>query len=497
MNKKLQIVAPRRAGSGTVPCMSDLSTSPPPLGLAGTDAIALGRLSQELATAWDGFRRARPDQPVPGDAVRALLAEPLPAAGMPLTRAIDDAMAVLDTSLAQSRPRYFGFVGGSGLEAGVLADALAESFDINMASWSAAATELERQAIGWLAGFIGYPAADGHFTSGGTVSNLSALAAARHRLLPEARTAGVGGHRFGIYCSAEAHASIVRAAELLGVGSDAVRPLPQRADRGVDPDAVAAAIDADRAAGVLPLAVVATAGTTRTGAIDPLDRLADVSAQRGVWLHVDGAYGAPAAATASAGPRFAGLERADSLTVDPHKWLYLPKACGALLVRDPAVLEATFGHDKSYMPDEDELPNAVDRTLEYSRPFRALKLWLAFRVHGADTFRAAIERNLAHAQLLHGLVEAHPRLRARTGPPTLSVLPFQHVPRDPGADVDAHNTRVVRRLQRDGHVWVASAVVDGAVAIRPCFVNFRTADADVQALVDEVLAVGEALEREA
>jgi aromatic-L-amino-acid decarboxylase len=497
MRKKLQIVALTGGLPGTVGGMSDLSTSPPPLGLAGADAIALGRLSQELATAWDGFRHARPDQPVPGEAVQALLAEPLPAAGMPLTRAIDDAMAVLDTSLAQSRPRYFGFVGGSGLEAGVLADALSESFDINMASWSAAATEVERQAIGWLADFIGYPAADGHFTSGGTVSNLSALAAARHRLLPEARTAGVGGHRFGLYCSAEAHASIVRAAELLGVGSDAVRGLPQRADRGVDPDAVAAAIDADRAAGILPLAVVATAGTTLTGAIDPLDRLADVCAQRGVWLHVDGAYGAPAAATASAGPRFAGLDRADSLTVDPHKWLYLPKACGALLVRDPDVLEATFGHDKSYMPDEDELPNAVDRTLEYSRPFRALKLWLAFRVHGADTFRAAIERNLAHAQLLYGLVEAQPRLRALTGPPTLSVLPFQHLPRDPEADVDAHNTRLVRRLQRDGHVWVASAVVDGTVAIRPCFVNFRTADADVQALVDEVLAVGEALEAQA
>jgi aromatic-L-amino-acid decarboxylase len=472
--------------------MSDVS-SPSPLGLAGADAIALGRLSQELATAWDGFRRPRPDQPTPDATLRALLAEPLPASGMPLPAAIDDAMAVLDRSLAQSRPRYFGFVGGSGLESGVLADALAGSFDINMASWSAAATELERQAIGWLASFIGYPAGDGHFTSGGTVSNLSALAAARHRLLPDARTAGLGGRRLAVYCSAEAHASVVRAAELIGIGSDAVRALPQRADRGVDPAAVAAAIAADRADGVLPLAVVATAGTTLTGAIDPLDALADLCAEQDVWLHVDGAYGAPAAATATAGPRFAGLARADSLTVDPHKWLYLPKACGALLVRDPGVLEAAFGHDKSYMPDEDELPNAVDRTLEYSRPFRALKLWLAFRVHGADRFREAIERNLAHAQLLYDLVEGHPRLRALTGRPTLSVLPFQHRPADPSADVDAHNARLVRRLQHDGHVWVASAVVDGAVAIRPCFVNFRTTDDDVRALVDEVAAVGDAL----
>jgi len=459
-----------------------------PLGLAGADAIALGRLGQELATAWDGFRRPRPQQPVAGEALRALLSDPLPEAGMPLPEAIDATMAVLDTSLAQSRPRYFGFVGGSGLESAVLADALAESFDINMASWSAAATDLEPQAIGWLASFLGYPAADGHFTSGGTVSNVTALAAARRRVLPQARTEGMAGHRLALYCSAEAHASIVRAAELLGLGSNAVRALPQRADRGVDPAAVAAAIAADRAEGILPLAVVATAGTTLTGAIDPIDALADICAEHQVWLHVDGAYGAPAAAVMP--EAFKGMERADSLTVDPHKWLYLPKACGAVLVRDPDILEATFGHDKSYMPDEDELPNAVDRTLEYSRPFRALKLWLAFRVHGAERFRAAIECNLAHARLAYDLVEEHPRLRALTGPPTLSVVAFQHLPEDPAADVNAHNARIARRLQRDGRVWVASAAVDGQVAIRPCFVNFRTTEPDVRALIDEVCEAG-------
>jgi aromatic-L-amino-acid decarboxylase len=465
----------------------------PPLGLAGADTVALRRLSQELATAWDGFRTARPEEPLPDELLRSLLSEPLPEEGVALQDAIDSAMSVLDRSLAQSRPRYFGFVGGSGLESGVLADALAESFDINMASWSAAATDLERQAIGWLASFLGYPAADGHFTSGGTVSNVTALAAARQRVLPRARIDGLGATQLGVYCSAEAHASIVRACELLGLGSAAVRPLPQRPDRGVEPGAVASAIAADRANRVLPLAVVATAGTTLTGAIDPIDLLADICAEQDVWLHVDGAYGSPAAAAATARDRFKGMDRADSLTVDPHKWLYLPKACGAVLVRDPDILEQTFGHAKSYMPDEDELPNAVDRTLEYSRPFRAFKLWVAFKVHGAERFRAAIERNLGHAQLLYELIEAHPRLRALTGPPTLSVVPFQHVPEDPAVDLDAHNSRLTRRLQRDGRVWVASAVVDGAVAIRPCFVNFRTTDADVQALVDEVLAVGATL----
>lgn len=483
------IVAREQVARFTVGRMSS-EVSPSPLGLAGADAIALGRLTQELATAWDGFRRPRAEEPVADATLHALLSEPLPEDGTPLPRAIDATMSVLDRSLAQSRPRYFGFVGGSGLESGVLADALAESFDINMASWSAAATDLEPQAIGWLADFVGYPAADGHFTSGGTISNVTALAAARRRVLPDVRSEGVGGRRLALYCSAEAHASIVRAAELLGLGSGAVRALPQRADRGIDPEAVARAIADDRAAGVLPMAVVATAGTTLTGAIDPMEPLAEICAAEGVWLHVDGAYGAPAAAVPSAGDRFRGMDRADSLTVDPHKWLYLPKACGAILVRDPEILQATFGHPKSYMPDDDELPNAVDHTLEYSRPFRALKLWLAFRVHGAARFRTAIERNLAHAQLLYQLVSEHPRLHALTGPPTLSILPFQHLPEDPNVDVNAHNARVARRLQRDGHVWVASAVVDDAVAIRPCFVNFRTTEADVHALVDEVCAAG-------
>jgi aromatic-L-amino-acid decarboxylase len=453
------------------------------LGLAGQEAVALDRLTRELAGAWRGFRRARPGQPALDDALRSLVARPLPEHGVQLAAALDDAIQVLDRSIAQARPRFFGFVGGSGLETAVLAEALAASFDINLASWSAAASELERQAIRWLGDFIGFPASDGHFTSGGTVSTLTALAAARERALPGSRRAGLAGARVAVYASAEAHGSVVRATELLGAGADALRLLPQRPDRGVDPGAVADAIAADRAAGVVPLAVVATAGTTLTGAIDPLDRLADLAAEHGIWLHVDGAYGAPAASTAAAGPLFAGLERADSVSVDAHKWLFVPKACGALLVRDAGALPSCFAHAKPYMAEADDEPHAVDRTLEYSRPFRALKLWMAFRVHGAAAFRAAIERNLAQARLLYRLVSAEPDLRPVAGPPKLSVMPFQHLPAG-GGDVDAHNAALVRRLQEEGHVWVTSAVIDGAVAIRPCFVNYRTTDDDVRALVD-------------
>ncbi len=188
------------------------------------------------------------------------------------------------------------------------------------------------------------------------------------------------------------HYSITRAVELLGIGSNNLRDLPIDEARRLRPDALAEALDRDLAAGILPVAVVATAGTTLTGAIDPIDEIADVCAERGVWLHVDGAYGVPAASVPTHAPLFRGIERADSVSVDAHKWLYLPKACGVVLVRERGPLARAFAHEQGYLPHQQYELHAVDITLEYSRPFRALKLWLAFRAHGAPQFREAIAR---------------------------------------------------------------------------------------------------------
>ena len=256
------------------------------------------------------------------------------------------------------------------------------------------------------------------------------------------------------------------------------------------PEAVAEAIRADRAAGRVPVAVVATAGTTLTGAVDPIGALADVCAEAGVWLHVDGAYGLPAATTPSAAHLFAGLDRVDSVTLDAHKWLYLPKACGVLLVRRREDLFDAFSHNESYIPHERSTSHMVDITLEYSRPFRALKLWLAFRAHGAQAFRDAVEDNLRQARLLYDLVLAHDALEPLCGPPPLSIVPFRHV--GSRGDPNAANTRLVRTLQDDGRVWVAPATVDDKVGLRPCFVNFRTTDDDVRALVDIAVELGAA-----
>jgi len=448
-----------------------------------------------VSDAWRGFDHFRVGQPPVDEKLRELLQRPLPERGTPTPEAIADAAVALDESIAQPRPRYFAFIGSSGLEIGVIADALASCYDVNLAVWAGAASEVEVQAVRWAGELVGFPAEAGSFTSGGTVSNLTALTAARERALPGARHDGLSGRRLALYCSAEVHYSVVRAAELLGIGSSWVRALPIDGRRRLRPEAVEAAIDADRAAGIVPVAVVATAGTTLTGAVDPIDALADVCAGRDVWLHVDGAYGLPAARSPSAASLFRGLERADSATIDAHKWLYLPKACGIVLVRRRSDLEFALGHEGGYLPHDREELHAADLTLEYSRPFRALKLWLALRVHGAEAFRSAIERNLAQARLLYRSISGAKDLEPLPHEPQLSVVPFRHVPAGV-TDLDAHNLELVRRLQEGGEFWVAHAHIDGRIYVRPCLVNFRTTDEDVLAFVDHAERVGREIEGE-
>jgi aromatic-L-amino-acid decarboxylase len=386
-------------------------------------------------------------------------------------------------------------VGSSGLEIGAIGDLLAHTYDINLAVDARAATEIEEQAVRWVSEFVGFPAGIGAFTSGGTISNTTALAAARERALPGSRAEGLSGRRMAVYCSAEVHYSVTRAVELLGIGSNNLRDLPIDEAHRMRPEALAVAIDLDRADGITPVAVVATAGTTLTGAIDPIDPIAEVCAERDVWLHVDGAYGLPAAATASHAALFRGLERADSVSVDAHKWLYLPKACGVVLVREREALTRAFAHEEGYLPHQRHELHAVDITLEYSRPFRALKLWLAFRAHGAPQFRDAIAQNLREADLLYRTARASDDFETMSEPPQLSIVPIRHAPAGV-SDLDAHNDRLAKAIQADGRVYLASALVDGEVWLRPCFVNFRTTEEDVLAILDVARELGERIATE-
>jgi aromatic-L-amino-acid/L-tryptophan decarboxylase len=467
-----------------------MNDTPLALGEARTETLEHGLAL--ILESWRGFDRARSYQPPIAEHIRALLDQGLPQSGIGPHAALDEVSEILDESLAHSRPRFFGYVGSSGLELGVLADALAGSHDINLAASAAAADLVERQTLRWVGDLVGYPAAWGTFTSGGMLSNLTALTAARERAQPGCRIDGCDG-RGVVYASVEAHSSVERAVEVLGLGRRALRPIEIDAARRMRPDALAAAIDRDVAEGLRPVAVVATAGTTLTGAVDPIRAVAQVCAAHGVWLHVDGAYGLPAAATASARHLFDGLELADSAALDGHKWLFVPKACGVLLVRNRADLEAAFSHDAPYIPEIEFGEHPVEWTLEYSRPFRALKLWLALRAHGAEAFREAIEHDLELARLVADLVRSADDLELMTEP-ALSIVPFRRVPSR--GDPDAHNRRLVGALQRDGRVYVTGAVVDGRWCLRPCIVNYRTSADDARALVDVVREVGRRIESE-
>ncbi len=455
--------------------------------LADRKAV-LDALALLITEAWESFERPRPEEPAIDDEVRERLGESLPERAVDPGQVLADAARILDESNSPSRPLYLGYVGSTGLEVGVLAEALAATYDVNLAVTARAADLLERQAVEWVAEFIGFPCAEGAFTSGGMISNLTGLLVARERALPDCRLDGFGGRQGTVYCSAEAHHSVLRAAEAAGIGSRFVRQLPVDERRRLRAAELERAIAADRAEGLVPIAVVATGGTTLTGAVDPIGELAEVCERSGAWLHVDGAYGVAAAATETAAPLFAGLERADSVTLDAHKWLGLQKSCSVILVREEGALEATFGHEEAYIRRDSVVRNAVELTLEYSRPLRSLKLWLAFRAYGAAAFRDWIEVTLERARDLAERVRADPEFELLCEP-TLSTVCFRHLGAGV-ADLDRHNGELASAAQQDGRIYLASAVVDGAVCLRVCFVNFRTRAEDVPFALETLRELG-------
>jgi aromatic-L-amino-acid/L-tryptophan decarboxylase len=470
-----------------------MSDARPPVSRPGLAdrATVLANLGRLIDEAWASFDEPRLSEPEIGPELLARLRQPLPDAPGEEDQALADAVSALDASVSPSRPLYLAYIGSTGLEVGVLASALSATYDTNLASAAGGADLIEQQTLEWLAAFLGYPLGEGSFTSGGMTSNLTAILVARERALPGSRADGVSGRPAAVYCSDEAHYSVVRAVEAVGLGANAVRRIPIDAERRMRVDALREALERDRGDGVVPVAVVATAGTTLTGTVDPLAAIADLCAAHDVWLHVDGAYGLPAAATESAGGLFAGLDRADSLTVDAHKWLGVPKSCSAVLFRRPGSLVTAFGHNERYMLHEGDVANPVDRTFEYSRPLRSLRLWMAFRIHGAAQYRRWIEGTIEHARQLTALVGNSPAFELMHRP-MLSTVCFRHAP-DGVADLDAHNDRLGRAMQADGRVYVAPAVIDGRTCLRVCFVNFRTRSDEVGLVLEVAQALGEAL----
>jgi glutamate/tyrosine decarboxylase-like PLP-dependent enzyme len=383
-------------------------------------------------------------------------------------------------------PRFFGYVFGSGEPIGALGEFATAVLHQNAAAWRSApaGVTLERTVVGWLADAIGCPGFTGSLTLGGSSANLMGLCMAREAKAP----ANQSGVRGGVlYCSTEAHMSITKAAALLGLGYDAVRLIPVNESFRMRTDKLRGAIAADLDSGRTPIAIVASAGTTATGSIDPLTPIAEICDEFALWMHVDGAYGA--LASLAMPEAFRGIERADSLSLDPHKWLYQPTGCGCLLYRDPAAARRAFSHSGDYaraLSDDPIEGFAVfEESIELSRPVRALKLWLSLRYYGLRAFQESIREDLNLAQALTRAIDAEPKLE-RLAPVPLSAVCFRYV--DYSGDLDALNRAILNRVIRRGRVYISNATIGGKFAVRACIVNHRTTEADVQSVVSEVLA---------
>jgi glutamate/tyrosine decarboxylase-like PLP-dependent enzyme len=374
------------------------------------------------------------------------------------------------------------------------------AFNVNVTAWRSgpAAAELEHVTINWLKEMLGYPKdAIGLFTSGGSMANFAALAAARSAKAPgNVVRDGVAaaGRPMCVYVSEEAHFSIAKAAGMLGLGEANVRHAKTDACFRLDLDDLARLVAEDRAAGRLPFCVVANAGTTATGAIDPIADLADFARRNDLWLHVDAAYGGPAALVPSVRSRFADIDRADSVALDPHKWLYLPVGCGCVLYRDPAAARAAFSHGAEYTRtiglERDEAFAFWDYGPELSRPFRALDLWLLMKYAGAERLAEAIERNIACAKYFETLVQSSPDFEM-LAPVELSIFCFRY--KNAEGDRNALNERILIALQRAGSSYLSNASLRGQFALRGCVLNYRTTERDMNQLLEDVRAAARSL----
>ncbi|MFN8490688.1 MAG: aminotransferase class V-fold PLP-dependent enzyme [Caldilineaceae bacterium] len=475
------------------------------------------KLGHQLVDEIAEFLAGLPQRPVTVDespkAIRHLLGpDHLPERGASASGLLAETTdLIFDHSLFNGHPRFWGYITAAPAPIGMLADFLAAAVNPNVgaAALSPMASEIEAQTIRWLADLIGYPRnCGGLLVSGGNMANFIGFLAARQaKATWDLKAAGVAGgkQRLVAYVSQETHTWIDKAAELFGLGANAVRKIGVNAKQQLDIVALEKAITADLSAGHLPFLVVGTAGTTGTGAIDPLPEMAAICRKYGLWFHVDGAYGAPAAVLPNAPAALLGLREADSIALDPHKWLYSPLEAGCALVRDPQHLLATFSHHPTYYNfngSQDEQPiNYHEFGLQNSRGFRALKVWLALRQVGRAGYREMIGDDIALAQALYAAIGAYPELQAVTQ--NLSITTFRFVPLDLPNDPPAVaaylnklNEELLNRLQKSGEAFVSNAVVEGNYLLRACIVNFHTTLADVAALPELVLRLGRAVDAE-
>ena len=424
---------------------------------------------------------------------------------------------LIELSRHNGHPRMFGYVQAPGTAIAAIADLLASALNANLTAWRSApaAVEIERLTINWIKQIIGFNREGaGLFVSGGSMANMAALAAARRAKAPaqiQNKGAQSCAKTLRVYASEETHHSVAKAAALLGIGRDNVRLVSVNERHKINLDELVAAIEEDRAAGHLPICLVANAGTVATGAFDPFRQIGEIARRFNLWLHVDGAYGGFAALAASTRPLFGSIEEADSLALDPHKWLYLPVDCGCVLYRDPEMARATFAHEAEYTrvigQEADEAFAFWDYGPELSRRFRALKVWMLLKSVGLQALGEAIEKDLACARHFEKLVQNSEDFEM-LAPVELSIFCFRHLPaRLKGAlatgsserekiekHLDAHNERLLLALQRDGSSYLSNAQLRGRFSLRGCVMNYRTTLRDMEILLGDLRRVGAQLE---
>jgi aromatic-L-amino-acid/L-tryptophan decarboxylase len=495
---------------GSEPAVSPLNPSAEEMRRWGHAAIA--SMAGYLETLRD--RRIYPD--TTAQEIRGRLDRRLPDEGMDFEQLLGVfGDVIVPMSRQNGHPRMFGYVQAPGTALAALADLLASTLNANLTAWRSApaAVEVERLTVDWIKQILGYEAsAAGLFVSGGSMANLAALAAARRAKAP-LDLAREGAHRLPqamrVYVSEETHHSIAKAAALLGIGRDNVRAVGVDARFKIAIDDLVAKITEDLNAGHLPFCVVANAGTVATGAFDPLGEVSRVARQFNLWLHVDASYGGFAVLAQSARPLFAEISAADSVALDPHKWLYLPVDCGCVLYRDPQAARATFAHEAEYTRVMERQPDETfafwDYGPELSRRFRALKVWMMLKGVGLSTLSEAVEKDLACARHLEGLVQASDDFEM-LAPVELAIFCFRYVPArlkrelesaDAGErervnqQLDALNERVLVGLQRDGSSYLSNALLRGRFALRGCVMNYRTTLRDMEILLDDVRRVAQ------